>query len=287
MLDAERGLDRADLAAQLDAVAPEFTAGAAEFGELRPARAARVVGVGREVRDPEGADRRAARVRHHPRREARNGLVSLGRCPSPPHRRGRRRPGRPRGQPRARAAGRGPRRARARPGRAALARPLGVVLPGDAELDRSGCRAPSTTATTPTASSRRDGVVGHLERYAGRLRAPLHEGVEVRSLAPEPRGGFRLDTSDGELLAGTVVLCTGAYQRPHRPPIGGALPEGVALLGIDGYTAPGDLPPGPVLVVGSAQSGCQIAEELRRPGARSSSRAGGRPGRAGGSATAT
>ena len=37
MLDQERGLDRADLAAQLDAVAPEFTAGAAEFGQLRPA----------------------------------------------------------------------------------------------------------------------------------------------------------------------------------------------------------------------------------------------------------
>ena len=37
MLDQERGLDRADLAAQLDAVAPEFTAGAAEYGQLRPA----------------------------------------------------------------------------------------------------------------------------------------------------------------------------------------------------------------------------------------------------------
>ena len=109
-------------------------------------------------------------------------------------------------------------------------------------------------------------MVEHLERYAGRLRAPLHEGVEVRSLVPEPQGGFRLDTSDGELLAGTVVLCTGAYQRPHRAPIGGALPDGVALLGVDGYTAPGDLPPGPVLVVGSAQSGCQIAEELRLAG---------------------
>ena len=37
MLDREPGLDRAALAAQLDAVAPAFTAGAAEFGELRPA----------------------------------------------------------------------------------------------------------------------------------------------------------------------------------------------------------------------------------------------------------
>ena len=37
MLDREPGLERAALSAQLDAVAPAFTAGAAEFGELRPA----------------------------------------------------------------------------------------------------------------------------------------------------------------------------------------------------------------------------------------------------------
>jgi putative hydroxymethylpyrimidine transport system substrate-binding protein len=36
MLEAERGLDREDLSAQLDAVAPAFTAGARTFGELRP-----------------------------------------------------------------------------------------------------------------------------------------------------------------------------------------------------------------------------------------------------------
>jgi putative hydroxymethylpyrimidine transport system substrate-binding protein len=36
MLAAERGLDRAALAAQLDAVAPAFTAGAPAFGALRP-----------------------------------------------------------------------------------------------------------------------------------------------------------------------------------------------------------------------------------------------------------
>ena len=37
MLAAEPSLNRSDLEAQLDAVAPAFTAGAAEFGQLRPA----------------------------------------------------------------------------------------------------------------------------------------------------------------------------------------------------------------------------------------------------------
>jgi ABC-type nitrate/sulfonate/bicarbonate transport system substrate-binding protein len=36
LVDAERGLKRDDVAAQLDAVAPAFTAGARAFGELRP-----------------------------------------------------------------------------------------------------------------------------------------------------------------------------------------------------------------------------------------------------------
>jgi putative flavoprotein involved in K+ transport len=112
----------------------------------------------------------------------------------------------------------------------------------------------------------RDDVVDHLERWSERLGAPVHEGVDVYGLGREPRGGFRLDTSDGELTARTVVICSGAYQRPHRTPLADALPQRVTVLDADGYTAPGDLPPGPVLVIGSGQTGCQLAEELRGAG---------------------
>ena len=110
----------------------------------------------------------------------------------------------------------------------------------------------------------RDDVVGHLERYAGEM--PVHEGVDVRSLAPEPGGGYRLQTSAGDMLAGTVVLCSGAYQRPHETPLAAALPEGVARLHADDYLDPAGLPPGPVLVIGSGQTGCQLAEELLEAG---------------------
>ncbi len=110
----------------------------------------------------------------------------------------------------------------------------------------------------------RDDVVGHLERYAGEL--PVHEGVDVRSLAPEPGGGYRLQTSAGDMLAGAVVLCSGAYQRPHETPLADALPEGVARLHADDYVDPTGLPSGPVLVIGSGQTGCQLAEELLEAG---------------------
>jgi putative flavoprotein involved in K+ transport len=109
----------------------------------------------------------------------------------------------------------------------------------------------------------RDGVVSYLERYAE--AAPVREGVEVTALR-RGRRGFVLETSDGAIAADAAVLCTGAYQRPHRPAAARALPAGLLQLDADGYRNPSELPAGPVLVVGSGQSGCQIAEELHEAG---------------------
>ena len=112
----------------------------------------------------------------------------------------------------------------------------------------------------------RDEIVAYLERYAAACGAPVREGVQVTSLRPTANGGFALATSDGELRANTVVLATGAYQRPHRPRAAATLPADVLQLDADDYRNPHELPAGAVLIVGSGQSGCQIAEELRQAG---------------------
>jgi putative flavoprotein involved in K+ transport len=112
----------------------------------------------------------------------------------------------------------------------------------------------------------RDEITRHLERYAAKFDAPLQEGVEATALQPGPNGGFLLATTIGELLADTVVLSTGAYQRPHRPAGAATLPAGLLQIDVEDYRNPDALPPGPVLVVGSGQSGCQIAEELHLSG---------------------
>jgi putative flavoprotein involved in K+ transport len=111
----------------------------------------------------------------------------------------------------------------------------------------------------------RDEVVAYLERYAAGFEAPLREGVEVTAVQPR-LDGFVLETSAGELEAQAVVLATGAYQRPHRPPGAATLPSDLLQMDVEDYRNPADLPPGPVLVVGSGQSGCQIAEELHEAG---------------------
>ena len=110
----------------------------------------------------------------------------------------------------------------------------------------------------------RDEVVAHLERYA--VKASVREGVEVTELGPGPNGGLLLKTSAGEIVARTVVLSTGAYQRPHRPAAAATLPPDLLQIDVEDYRNPSDLAPGPVLVVGSGQSGCQIAEELHQAG---------------------
>jgi putative flavoprotein involved in K+ transport len=109
----------------------------------------------------------------------------------------------------------------------------------------------------------RDEIVAFLEGYAA--AAPVREGVEVDAV--ERRGGsFVLRTSAGGLTAGALVVATGTYRRPHLPQAAAMLPESLPTLTADDYRSPAALPEGAVLVVGSGQSGCQIAEELYEAG---------------------
>ena len=118
----------------------------------------------------------------------------------------------------------------------------------------------------PDAFDSRDEIVGFLERYALRNDTPLRDGIEVTALDPIKEGGFRLHTSAGDIEATRVVLSAGAYQKPYRPDEAGSLPEDLLQIDVEAYTEPSGLPDGPALVVGSGQSGCQIAEELHESG---------------------
>jgi putative flavoprotein involved in K+ transport len=112
----------------------------------------------------------------------------------------------------------------------------------------------------------RDEFVAYLERYAAESDAPIREQVGVESVESLLGGGFRLGTSAGDIHANAVVVATGAYQRPHRPAAAATLPTELAQIDVDDYRNEQTLPPGKVLIIGSGQSGCQIAEELSEAG---------------------
>lgn len=107
----------------------------------------------------------------------------------------------------------------------------------------------------------RDSIVSYLEDYANKIPAPIREGVEVTSLQRSGEG-WQLHTSEGEIRSAAVVVATGAFQQAVKPPGWEDIPKAIHRIDITGYRNPDELPPGKVLVIGSGQSGCQIAEDL-------------------------
>jgi cation diffusion facilitator CzcD-associated flavoprotein CzcO len=109
----------------------------------------------------------------------------------------------------------------------------------------------------------RDEIVRYLESYAD---GDIREGVEVTGIRSASDGRLHLETSDGAMQAEAVVVCTGAYQSCHRPAAVAGFPEPVTVIDATEYRNPDQLPPGRVLVVGSGQTGVQLAEELQLAG---------------------
>lgn len=115
----------------------------------------------------------------------------------------------------------------------------------------------------------RDGIVAHLVGYAATIGAPVRTGIEVTSLRQGADGGLRLSTgAGGTVQARHVVVATGAYQVAHRPSWAAGAPAGLPIVDATQYRNPSALPAGAVLVVGSGQTGCQLAEELVLTGRR-------------------
>lgn len=111
----------------------------------------------------------------------------------------------------------------------------------------------------------RDEVVARVAGYAERSGAPVTLATEVRRLVPRD-GGFTVETNDSAIRARNVVVATGGFHVPSIPAIGSQLPRRITQLHSHAYRREADLPPGAVLVVGSGQSGVQIAEELADAG---------------------
>jgi putative flavoprotein involved in K+ transport len=108
-------------------------------------------------------------------------------------------------------------------------------------------------------------VIAYLEGYALDHEAPVQSGVRVTGLRPGPEG-WRVSVDGNELRAVNVVVATGAFRKPHLPAAAGTSPADVLELHTSQYRRPEQLPAGGVLIVGSGQSGCQIADELLRAG---------------------
>ncbi len=106
-------------------------------------------------------------------------------------------------------------------------------------------------------------VISYLENYAVFTKPPLQLGCRVTAVN-RSSAGFVIDTTSLSLRARHVVLATGPFQQPKFPDFYRATTGQVCHLHSSQYRNPQQLPPGDVLVVGSGNSGVQIAVELAR-----------------------
>jgi putative flavoprotein involved in K+ transport len=132
------------------------------------------------------------------------------------------------------------------------------------------CRLPGFpyAGADPRGFMLKDDIVKYVEDYARSFGAPVVEGVSATSLRAAPGGGYDLQTTAGACHAERVVVATGGYHIPKIPRLAERLPEEITQLHASRYRNAGALPDGDVLVIGSGQSGCQIAEDLHIAGRR-------------------
>jgi len=118
----------------------------------------------------------------------------------------------------------------------------------------------------PNGFMRRDEIVEYVESYKRSFNAPVEEGVAVTRLGRYGSDQFLLETDTGAIVADAVVMAVGGYHTPNIPRSAERLPGHVMQVHSSGYRNAAQLPEGAVIVVGSGQSGCQIAEDLHLAG---------------------
>ena len=113
----------------------------------------------------------------------------------------------------------------------------------------------------------RDEVHAYVRSYADSFGAPVREGVTVTSLQPRAAGGFLLDTAaHGSITSDAVIIATGGYHVPRIPRWADRLDARLHQVHSADYRGADVLPEGAVVVVGTGQSGAQIAEDLHLAG---------------------
>jgi putative flavoprotein involved in K+ transport len=119
----------------------------------------------------------------------------------------------------------------------------------------------------PQGFMQKDEILSYIRSYAASFGPPVLEGVEVLK-ACRNQTGFELTTTIGTYTADQVVIASGSYHNPKIPRIADRFPSSIHQLHSSSYKNAQVLPPGEVLVVGTGQSGCQIAEDLHLAGRR-------------------
>lgn len=123
------------------------------------------------------------------------------------------------------------------------------------------------SGSEPGAFMPREEIVRRFEQYERDFHHPVRYSTEVTRVEPmSNQYRYRIFANDQIYESRNAVIATGMYHRVKIPAFADQIPQNILQLPSDSYRNPEALPHGAVLVVGSAQSGSQIAEELHEAG---------------------
>jgi putative flavoprotein involved in K+ transport len=107
----------------------------------------------------------------------------------------------------------------------------------------------------------KDQILDYLEAFRKKVNPPIRENVEVVEVSRDG-AAFKVTTTDGAYTTDAVFLATSLYGKPSAPAFAKRLPQSILQIHTADYRNADALPKGSVVVVGSGQSGAQIAEDL-------------------------
>ena len=106
----------------------------------------------------------------------------------------------------------------------------------------------------------KDQMADYLESYAAHFQLPVLHGVRVQRLWREG-ARYVVDAGSRRFEADHVVVAMASYQGPKVPAFARELSPEIVQLHSCEYKSLAQLKPGPVLIVGTANSGAEIAME--------------------------
>ena len=124
-------------------------------------------------------------------------------------------------------------------------------------------------------------TIQYIKDFSVLFELPVQTGIEVLELTRDSNL-FLMKTNRGFIKARSVILATGSFNQPKIPDFAKQIPKEIQQMHSSQYRNPSQIKSSSVLVVGTGQSGTQIADELHESGFQaylSVSRCGGRPRR--------
>ena len=111
----------------------------------------------------------------------------------------------------------------------------------------------------------KEDILKYFEDYIEMNKFPIEFNIEVTEISKFD-SKWEVKTSKGDYIAQNVVIATGFFQTPKKLDIMESINPAILQLHSSEYKNAKSVKKGNVLVVGSGQSGMQIAEELYKSG---------------------